>query len=258
MALPPDAFTIRGGPQPNSIRTSHLKSKILDLAQTSVYQVKLTPPVKVQDYLSDATGFVYTAEGEDIELRCAEANLPGMSFMTHDADNDYAGVRERMPYRRVYDEQLNLTFYVDRKYGVIEFFDGWLDFIAGLKAEDPRDHDNPYTGYRMRFPTDYKTNIYVTKFEKDPWPHQGGHNPGLEYKFLKAFPLNISSTSISYGPSEVLRFDVSFSYMRYIRRRITTRAWIPAPSPLPDRDGIPVVGPGFRGGPVPDGGLGPF
>ena len=259
MALPPDAFIIRGGPQPNSIRTSHLKSKILDVAQTAVYQVKLTPPPKVQEYLSEATGFVYTSDGEDVELRWSAANLPGMSFMTHDADHDYAGVRERMAYRRMYDEQLNLTFYVDRKYNIVEMIDGWLDYIAGLKGDNTRDHDNPYTGYRMRYPMDYKSDIYVTKFEKDSWPHQGGDNPALEYKFLKAFPLNISSTPVEYGPSDVLRLDVSFSYMRYVRRRITSRGFPePSPSPLPDRDGIPVVGPGFRGGPVPDGGLGPF
>ena len=39
------------GPQPNVQGTSALKSKILHLAQTSVFQVKVRPPKKVLDFL---------------------------------------------------------------------------------------------------------------------------------------------------------------------------------------------------------------
>ena len=39
------------GPKPNRINTTTLKSRILNIAQTSVYQVKLQPPGPVQDFL---------------------------------------------------------------------------------------------------------------------------------------------------------------------------------------------------------------
>ena len=39
----------------------------------------------------------------------------------------------------------------------------------------------------------------------------------LHYTFVGAFPSSVTSTPVSYGPSDVLRVNVSFSYMRYVR-----------------------------------------
>ena len=36
---------------------------------------------------------------------------------------------------------------------------------------------------------------------------------------MGAFPSSVTSTPVSYGPSDVLRVNVSFSYMRYVRER---------------------------------------
>ena len=41
----------------------------------------------------------------------------------------------------------------------------------------------------------------------------------LLYTFVGAFPTSVTSTPVSYGPSDVLRVNVSFSYMRYVRER---------------------------------------
>ena len=49
------------------IKTSTLVSKILNLAQTSVYQIKLAPPADVKAHLN-LNGFNYDNDGENIEL----------------------------------------------------------------------------------------------------------------------------------------------------------------------------------------------
>ena len=41
------------GPLPNKVNTTVIKSRILNLAQTSVFQVKLQPPPDVVSFLSD-------------------------------------------------------------------------------------------------------------------------------------------------------------------------------------------------------------
>ena len=41
----------------------------------------------------------------------------------------------------------------------------------------------------------------------------------VSYEFVDAFPLNLISMPVSYGQSEVLKFNVSFAYTRYIRFR---------------------------------------
>ena len=80
----------------------------------------------------------------------------------------------------------------------------------------------------MTFPEQYRTELFLTKFEKDvSYPDDFGDiiegvlDPPkqLLYTFVGAFPSSVTSTPVSYGPSDVLRVNVSFSYMRYVRER---------------------------------------
>ena len=219
-----------GNVRPRPYKTSELKSRITNLAQTSVYQIKIQPPTGLFALLKE-TGrdLDYNRAGENIELLCESAVLPGSSFATHEPTNDYAGVTERMAYRRMYDGTLDLSFMVDRNYNVIEMLDGWLDFISGVGITGSRaSYKSRHVNYRMTFPEQYRTELFLTKFEKDvSYPDDFGDiiegvlDPPkqLLYTFVGAFPSSVTSTPVSYGPSDVLRVNVSFSYMRYVRER---------------------------------------
>ena len=216
--------------RPRPYKTSELKTRITNLAQTSVYQLKIQPPTGLFQLLKE-TGreLDYNVAGENIELLCDSAVLPGSSFATHEPTNDYAGVTERMAYRRMYDGTLDLSFMVDRNYNVIEMLDGWLDFISGVGITGSRQaYKSRHANYRMTYPEQYRTELYLTKFEKDvSYPDDFGDviegilDPPkqLLYTFVGAFPSSVTSTPVSYGPSDVLRVNVSFSYMRYVRER---------------------------------------
>mgnify|MGYP003112397559 CR=1 FL=1 len=204
------------GPSPNIINTSTVKGRILNLAQTSVYQVKLQPPEEVKSYLNESwTGVNYAVDGFDIELLCTETNLPGQTMATHDQTLDYPGVTEKMAYRKIYDDRIDFTFMVDKEYNVIQFLEGWIDFVAGQGTTfDSDEYVNRTRYYRMNYPNDYKTDaLYITKFEKDV------KESALTYQFVGAFPLAITATPVSYNASDVLRCSASFSYMRYVKRR---------------------------------------
>ena len=225
------------GYAPNTVNTSTLKSRILNIAQTSIYHVKLQPPSLVASYMR-GEGINYTAIGDELELMCTSASLPGNGMMTHDVTNDYAGVSEKMAYRRTYDANLDLTFYVNRKYDAVEFFDAWIDYITGNMHETR--FKSPYVGYRMKWPKDYKTNIFLTKFEKDTYAqmttgqvsgmgqqqviNQDVFNdiPHLHYTFVNAFPINVASMPVQYESSDLLKLTVSFSYIRYVLERMGT------------------------------------
>ena len=87
----------------------------MNLAQTSVYQVKIQPPPNVISFLRTRRNLDYlTQRGENIELLCHETTLPGTSFSTSETTNNYTGVSERMVYRRMYDSTIDMTFYVDK------------------------------------------------------------------------------------------------------------------------------------------------
>ena len=215
------------GPRPNKVNTSTIVNRFLKFSQTSVYRVKVQTPFGVQNFMNrQGRGFDYGNDGRDIEFLCTEASLPGTTLATHDVTADYVGVTEKMAYRRIYDESIDMTFYVDKKYNVIEFFDGWIDFISGVGRNGVReDYKSTAIGYRMSYPREYKSNIYVTKFEKDL------RDILLQYTFVDAFPTSINSTPVTYAESDVMRYNVSFSYVRYVRERVAAVAEHVSPIP---------------------------
>lgn len=208
---------------PKTVRhfnVGEIKSRVLNIAQTSLYQVNLTPPPNLRSFLEFSGRNLYPFAIENIELLCSEASLPGSSLATHDVTNDYHGVTEKMAYRRIYDDTLDLTFYVDRNYNVIEFFDGWINYIAGEGSRRDsglarEDFKSPYVNNRVIYPDTYKADVYLTKFEKDRY----AAGTVMNYTFVKAFPINIVSMPISYEQSQLLKCTVSFSYIRYVRER---------------------------------------
>ena len=210
---------------PGAIRTSEIKSRILQLAQTSVYQVSMQPPTAVLSHLSADANFNYGQSGEDVELQCTDAYLPGSSFSTHEVIGDYHGVRERMAYRRMYDDTTDFTFYVDHDYKVLDMFDGWMNYISGHGSDQrlSKTSAKAYAAnYRMNYPNSYMTNVFITKFEKD----YSNSNRIFEdatfysqYTFVQAFPIAVVQQPVTYQTSEILKVTVSMAYQRYVREK---------------------------------------
>lgn len=230
-----------GTPKPvRHYNVGELKSRILNIAQTSIYQVSFTPPAALGSFVNFLGRNITLQDIDNIELLCSEASLPGSSLATHDVTNDYHGVTEKMAYRRIYDDTLDLTFYVDRKYNVIEFFDGWMNYIAGEGSRgasglDRPSFKSPYVNNRFIYPSQYKCDIFLTKFEKESY----ASGTVMNYTFVSAFPINIVSMPISYEQSQLLKCTVSFSYIRYVRER----KFIPSSTTLPNPQapGVPEL-----------------
>ena len=202
----------RTGPR----RISDLVSNIGKVAFTSHFECQFTPPIPVVEFgkVRAAAGYSGSRESDEnnrlIRLSCTEASLPGSSLATSEINNDYYGATERHAYRRLYDNQANFTFYVDRDYKIIDFFENWMAYISG--EDDIENQPNSDYTYRVAFPNDYKTeNLYITKFERD-------YFSALEYQFINAFPVSINSMPSSYESSQLLKCTVSFAYSRYILR----------------------------------------
>ena len=204
-----------GAPKPQHFKFSDIKHRLLHPAQTSVYLVDissgLTPPLRT--FISQYRN-VTSEDQLNMRLLCCDASIPGSGMATHEVTGDFHGVTEKMVYRRIYDDTIDLTFYVDYQYKVPDFLEAWFNYCVGEGSTFSRAQyklDNAY--YRMNYPDDYKCDIFLTKFEKTEAISQ----PAIFYTFLKAFPTNIASIPISYNSSELLKVTVSFSYTRYIR-----------------------------------------
>ena len=208
------------GVTPEKLTVSKIKSRLLNVAQSSLYRLTLSVPQAVRNNLS-----LSSIDYDNIDLLCSEASLPGSTLTTHEVNNDYHGVTEKMAYRRMYDETVGLTFYVDRNYNVIELIEGWMDYISGI--DNARTYENPYVSYRMAYPKSYKNNIFLTKFERDHFSNQSDlPRTTLNYTFVNAFPLSITATPVSYEASDVLKCSVSFNYIRYVKEIKSTPSLI--------------------------------
>tara|TARA_B100000131_G_scaffold297782_1_gene316844 strand:+ start:400 stop:1017 length:618 start_codon:yes stop_codon:yes gene_type:complete len=199
-----------GTPKPHKKVLSDLKASILSPALTSHFQCWFYPPPQVRSLL----------EGDErddrfISLSCSEASLPGTSLATNEMINDHTGVTERHAYRRQYDATSSFTFYVDHDYTMLTFFEKWIGFIVNEpnldlseRSEFGLNRDDYF--YRVNFPKEYQTAIYIKKFEKD-------YNNGkmLQYKFLKSYPISIDSMPVTYEASQVLKCTVNFNFSRY-------------------------------------------
>ncbi|NBU97631.1 MAG: hypothetical protein EBS19_05335 [Spirochaetia bacterium] len=211
---------------PKSI--TDLYSKILRPAQTSIYHVQFNLPKEVDAFLkSDKSRF---GNGKDLSnaindigFTCINASLPGSSLLTNEATNDFSGVTERFAYRRSYDDRADFTFIVDIDYSVIEIFEGWMRYISGEGDTNSSNELKGNVTYRFKFPDEYRSNIFITKFERTQFekdPKKTDSYKRLIYEFINSFPISINSMPVSYGSNDYLAVTVSFSYVRYIQTRI--------------------------------------
>jgi len=215
---------------PSAQTVSQIKSKLLNPATTSHFSVVIQYPSFINDpnkrkEFNDtlSANGIANPNLDRLQLLCSEATLPGSNLATLELTNDHTGVTERHAYRRVYDDRIDLTFYVDAEdYLPIRFFESWLKYIStegktpdmfniGASAKDAK------FNYRFKYRDDYASDgLKVQKFEKSSLGNVKG-KPGtqFEYGFVKAYPISISSMPVSYDSSSLLKCMVSFTYIRY-------------------------------------------
>jgi len=204
-------------PGPKSI--ADIKLNLLHPATTSHFAIEIDYSKLPENFLQQNN--VKTNE-QKLNLLCSETILPGSNLATLELNSDHTGVTERHAYRRIYDDRIDFTFYVDAEnYLPIRFFEAWLKFISGeSRAIDPNigaSAQSPNYNYRFKYRDDYACDgMKVIKFEKSTYGNiKGVKTKGLKYGFVKAYPISITSMPVSYDSSSLLKCSVSMTYMRY-------------------------------------------
>ena len=134
-----------------SVRTvSNIKANLLRPATTSHFEVE----IPIIGALGKWRGI---GKQDKIQLMCSEASLPGSNLATFDISNDRTGVTEKHVHRRIFDDRIDLTFYVDAGlYQPIKFFEEWIAYITNGRQIAPRDNERQLMTenyfYRMRYP----------------------------------------------------------------------------------------------------------
>lgn len=209
-----------------------------NLARTNLYQVTIdggwgelsskygqtflqhlantTLPYGITDYNSGFKG--------QLSLLCSEATLPSSSYATAEVKDNFMGVPQEFAHTRI-NTDIDFTFYVDRDYKVLMFFEAWMDYISGgnnpeLPSPEPALNNETYLNAyyrRFKYPRQYKTSqFYIKKFEKD---YSSSLATNISYQLVNAFPKSVASIPIAYGEAEIMKVTVTMNYDRYIPRR---------------------------------------
>jgi len=172
--------------------------------------------------LKEIYGFTWdTAMKRLVSLSCANATLPSSTYATGEVKDNFQGVTEEFAHTRI-NTDIDFSFYVDRDYKVLMFFEAWMNFISGGNSgpenlNEPSLYDDQYTSNyyrRFQYPKHYKnsTGFYITKFEKN-YIHAEATN--ITYQLINSFPKSITATSLQYGEAEIMKVTVSMNYDRY-------------------------------------------
>ena len=178
----------------------------------------------------------YESTNFNYDFFASEAMLPGANFDITEQPGAYQGMLEYNATRRIFPD-FEVTFYVDDKYNIIRIFEEWMNFInplytsqgkyvGGYEGQTNNEFNYPAQPYyRMQYPRNYKREINITKFERhliknfnDNIPLDYGCNPQhlLSYRFIDAFPKQVTAMPVSYQGSQLLQCSVTFGYTRYV------------------------------------------
>ena len=222
---------------PSNRTIAQIKSGLLRPALTSHFEVQI--PIGSDNLNTLLKGVVPDGADQDIlNISCSDASLPGSQIATFELQNDFTGVTERYAHRRMYDDRIDFTFYVDaEKYTPIRFFERWMRFVTGetgTRADGSTiELNNINYHYRMNFPKEYRCErgLKIIKFERDYQTALQNHgHSSLEYEFIGAYPISVSSMPVSYDSSSLLKCSVSMTYLRYVITEITQPKQQPQPS----------------------------
>jgi hypothetical protein len=202
------------------------------LARTNLFEVSITPSwlspsntTSFLQFLKNGTQYGsidFTLDfGNKLGLLCSEASLPTSSYATAEVKDNYMGVAQEFAHTRI-NTDIDFTFYIDRQYKVLGFFEAWMDFISGAAGgivPQIQGDNSPTPGYyrRYNYPKYYKTDgFFIKKFERDFASSQATN---ISFQLVNAFPKSVTSIPVAYGEAEIMKVTVTMNYDRYIMRR---------------------------------------
>ena len=165
------------------------------LARSNHFEVEIFPPSALR---------TLTPVNENIEMilmYCDQAQLPGISFNTAQV-RSYGEFKE-IPYEKTF-EPLQLSFYVDKKLIVKEFWDEWMALIQSPTTRD------------FNYPKQYTANaINVILMDT-------ADNNKYKYTLHNAYPKAISSVQLDYSAHDIMKVQVSIAYQYATMARLET------------------------------------
>ena len=176
-------------------------------ALTNLYQVDIELDNRTLfSAINQLTGIRQDWFVRNVGIACYDATLPTSTFATAEVKDNFQGINQQFAHTRFYTDS-SFSFYIDKDYRVLLFFEAWMDYISN--GANVSEDDNRFYR-RFRYPNTYKCDgLQITKFDKNL-------DKKITYQFKNAFPKAMQSIPVSYGTAELLKVTVTFAYDRYI------------------------------------------
>jgi len=197
-------------------------------------------------YIRDLSLLGVGENPESLSLFCSEAVLPGSQITTQTVDGLRQGVSQHFATFRKYPD-IDLTYYTQKSYYTNEVFNAWLEYISpSLESTSSGavfDTDRTTSSYKkLRYPNSYKCEILITAFARNHLrPGEEFRRPSnddplsddfmsldrallqipnaIQYRLLRAFPVNIVSAPLAYGNSQLIKTTITFKYDQFFINR---------------------------------------
>jgi len=136
---------------------------------------------------------------------CSSAELPGISVTTSNNRRQGIGIVEKRPTDISFN-QINLSFMVDGRGLVFNFFQKWMQNINNLNtAMSPNNSYNQLKINEFGYPDDFETTVDLYHFNS-------AGDEILKYTLYNAFPASISNVAVDWDRTEILRLPVFLNY----------------------------------------------
>lgn len=176
------------------------------LVQASHYYVVMSPPQTV----------LRKVENETLAIFCTNASLPGLSLKTNPIRTRGYGIPEQRPVDGQFSD-LSLTFLCDASGQIMDSMHTWLQSIYNFDASmGPSSSFANNKVFEFAYPVTYEGTI-------DIYVYDSTAEIVTYFSVLKAFPIAIQATEISYENSNTLmKVQVQFAYASWKTDRMST------------------------------------
>ena len=184
-----------------------LASSKLGFARTSNFLVELPSTFGANSLL----GRIATLGGNELNILCSSATLPGKQILTHDRR---IGMEfQKMAYGYAVDD-VSMTFYLMNDYGVKKYFDNWRSSVineTGMESNYKKEYARTVQIHQLRQP--------LKGFSKQLGPIRFnlGLGGGSVYSvdLIDAFPINTSQVDLNNELDGLVQLTVTFAYTNW-------------------------------------------
>ena len=186
-------------PRPSKLNNFMAELRESGVARTNLFEVTITAPRMMVGYAKDVL--------PKVSLLAESTQLPGINIQTEDSIKRYGyGLQDHVAYGAGFND-ISVGMIGDGRGEIYKFFYRWMHGIVKSDFDGPANivGYNGIAPYEVEFKQDYQTTIDITTYNES-------NDTILHYRLFNAFPKNLPDIGLSWSDSDMMKFNISFTY----------------------------------------------